>query len=91
MDRVISSEIITARKKHRCDASEWWCNSGVNLEDCETEEQRQAVRDAEADKWLILPGQKYLKVTGIYDGDICTFRARPGMNKVCLELDIYDT
>ena len=48
------------------------------------------VEAAEADKWRILPGQAYRKVTGIYEGDFYTYRARPGMDSVCYELDLFD-
>ena len=91
MDSVISHELLTARKRYRCDASDWWCSQGMSLDDCETEEQRQAVQAAEADKWIILPGQQYLKEVGKFDGMIYTFRARPSMHKACKELDVYDT
>ena len=61
-----------------------------DVADCETSEHRLMVESAEADKWRILPGQAYRKVTGIHEGDFCTYRARPGMDAVCRDLDMWD-
>ena len=90
MDRVFTDKVVMAKKHYRCDASEQWCRSGYTVADCETSEQRLIVEAAEADKFRILPGQPYRKVTGIHDGDFCTYRARPGMDSVCYELDLFD-
>ena len=62
--------------------------SGYGLDDCETSEQRLIVEAAQADKWRILPGQKYLKVVRIWEGALTTYRARPGMQTVLRELGL---
>jgi hypothetical protein len=90
MDRVLTDELVQARKHYPCDASHWWLQSGYRLDDCETSEQRLIVEAAEADKWKILPGQKYRKVTGIWEGQLTTYRARPGMQTVIQQLDLCD-
>lgn len=90
MDRVITDKIMTAKKHHLCDASKQWMRTGYDVSDCETDEQRLIVEAAEADKWRILPGQSYRKVTGIHEGDFCTYRARPGMDAVCNDLCLFD-
>ena len=90
MERVFTDKIVTAKKHYRCDASEQWLRSGYTLNDCETADQRLMVEAAEADRWRILPGQAYRKVTGIHDGELSTYRARPGMDEVCDDLDMWD-
>lgn len=90
MERVFTDKIVTAKKHYRCDASEQWRRSSYTLSDCETDEQRLMVEAAEADLWRILPGQAYRKMTGIQDGDFCTYRARPGMDAVCHDLEMWD-
>lgn len=90
MERILSDAIVTARKRYRCDASEQWLRSGYTVDDCETDEQRLMVNAAEADKWCILPGQAYRKMVGIYEGEIYTYRARPGMDAVCNDLDLFE-
>ena len=90
MERVFTDKIVTAKKHYRCDASEKWLRSGFTLSDCDTSDQRLSVKAAEADKWRILPGQAYRKVTGIHEGKFCTYRARPGMDSVCIDLDMWD-
>jgi hypothetical protein len=88
MDRVLTSKLTQARKHYPCDACYWWDRSGYGLDDCETSEQRLMVEAAQADKWRILPGQMYLKVTGVFEGAITTYRARPGMQAVLRELGL---
>lgn len=86
MDRVLTSKLVQAKKHYPCDACYWWHRSGYSLDDCETGEQRMMVEAAQADKWKILPGQMYLKVTGIFEGALTTYRARPGMQAVLHQL-----
>ena len=90
MERVFTDKVVMAKKHYRCDASEQWRRSGYTIADCETSEQRMMVEAAEADKLRILPGQAYRKVTGIQDGELCTYRARPGMDAGCNDLDLFD-
>lgn len=86
---IISDKIVTARKAHRCDACRTWIDSNYSEADC-TDKQRMAVAEAEADNWRILPGQKYLKMVYVECGDLMTYRARPDMDAVCNELDLFD-
>ena len=90
MDRVLTDKLVTAKKAYLCDASQQWLRAGYTVTDCETNEQRLIVEAADADKWKILPGQAYRKVTGIYEGNFCTYRARPGMDSLCIELDLFE-
>lgn len=90
MERELSRAVVTARKAYRCDACHWWDRSGYGIADCETEEQKHALEEAQANGWKIHPGQKYLRVTGIQDGELVTYRARPDMDELCTALDIFD-
>ena len=90
MTHVVSDKIVCARKPHRCHASDWWDNLGMALTDCQTDDQRQIVQAAQADKWRILPGQSYRKIVYVEDGAVRTYRARVGMDSVCRELDLFD-
>ncbi len=90
MDRVLTDKMVTARKSYACDACYWWDHTRYGLDDCETSEQRLIVEAAEADKWHILPGQEYRKVVGIRDGELTTYRARPGMHSLCIDLGLFD-
>lgn len=89
MDRIIRSQILTARKTYNCDACYWWDRCNMSENDCETDMQRHIVRESEKDGWKILPGQKYRKVVGIHDGKIATCRVRLDMDDLCTELDVY--
>jgi hypothetical protein len=90
MDRVLTDELVQARKHYLCDACYHWLQSGYELNDCTTSKQRLIVEAAEADNWKILPGQKYRKVTGIWEGELTTYRARPGMQSVIEQLGLCD-
>ena len=88
MDRVLTDDLVQARKHYPCDACYWWGRSGYRLDDCETGDQRLFVEAAQADKWKILPGQMYRRIKGISDGSVTTYRARPGMQIVIEELKL---
>lgn len=90
MDRVLSDELVQARKNYACDACYWWDRAGYGLDDCETSEQRLIVEAAQADKWRILPGQTYRKIKGIFEGSLTTYRARPGMQSVIEQLKLCE-
>ena len=90
MDRVLSETIVCARKHYLCDASECWNRYACDESDCQTSDQRLMVEAARADKWKILPGQKYVKIIGVHEGEICVYRARPGMHAVCIELGLFE-
>lgn len=90
MERIFTDKIVSAKKHYACNASEHWLRAGYTTAYCDTDEQRLIVEAAEADKWKILPGQAYRKVTGVYEGNLCTYRARPGMDSVCYELGLFD-
>ena len=89
MERVFTDKIVTAKKHYRCDASEQWRRAGYTVAECETSEQRRMVEAAEADKWRILPGQAYRKVIGIHEGKLSIYRARPDMDAVCSDLNMW--
>lgn len=90
MDRVLTDELVQARKHYKCDASYWWDRSGYSPDDCETSEQRLIVEAAQADRWRILPCQKYRRVTGVFEGRLTTYRARPDMQSVIEQLGLTD-
>ena len=77
----------TARKDYHCDASEWLSN----FDDSDFDAQDLAIINlARSENNKILKGTKYIKVTGKYEGDFCTFRAKPELNAICIKYDIYD-
>jgi hypothetical protein len=89
MDTLLSEKIVTARNNYACDACYWWLQSGLTADDLHSDDQRLILEAAEADKWMILKGQQYLRQTGVQDCQMTTYRARIGMNSVCTELDLF--
>lgn len=80
-----------ARKRYHCDASDWINNFGLEDVVCDcTDDEKAALKRAEQEGWKILPGTKYVKCSGVWEGDFSVFRARPELNAICLRLDLYD-
>ena len=88
VDRLLMDVVQTARKYYTCNACEIWEGSGLG--ECDiTAEDWATVREAEADKWRITPGQKYRKMTYRDENDdFVTYRARPDMDKLCRKLGL---
>lgn len=76
-----------ARKDYNCDASDFLCEM-IGEVKFSFAELRLIVK-AKRDKWRIKKGQKYLKVKGKWDGDFCTFRARPELDDICRKHELY--
>lgn len=84
----LNEEVRKARKDHRCHACYWWSMSNFGELDV-TPEDWTVVKQAEADGWKILKGQRYLYQTSVYDGAIQTFKGRLDMDEVCRKYGIY--
>ena len=75
-----------ARKDYHCGASDWLSN----FDRCEFDEKELAVIDlARTENNKILKGTKYVKVTGKWEGEFSTFRARIDLNGICVAHDAY--
>ena len=86
---VLKHELRTARKHYRCDATQWFHDCGMGRNDL-TAEQLLMLDAAEADKGRILPGQAYYYTRGVHEGAMFTWRARPGMDRICRDHGLYD-
>ena len=76
-----------ARRDYNCSACEWvhdWINEQVF-----SFAELRLIAKAKRDGWRIKKGQKYIKVTGKWDGDWSVFRARPEINELCQKHGIY--
>lgn len=81
----------TARKQYSCDAAEWIVNHGIEdvLYNC-TDYEKADIEKAQNQSWKIQPGEKYVKVVGVWEGEFSTFRAKPELDAICHRLNIYD-
>jgi hypothetical protein len=52
-------------------------------------EMREVVK-AKRNGYRIRKGQQYVKQTGIYEGELVTFKAIPALHDICLRHDLYD-
>lgn len=89
MAHLISEKIVTARKVHDCMAYEWIVNSDWDSGIFTFSELRAIVR-MNNQRGKILPGQKYLRQTVLFEGKPETFKADPDMHKICLKFDVYE-
>jgi hypothetical protein len=87
-DFSINSE-PKARKDYACGAAEWIL-SAYSIDDDEfTSDEKRILKQAELDGWKIKKGTHYLKTEGVFEGEWSVFRARPDLNQICLDHDIY--
>lgn len=77
-----------ARKDYPCEACQWLLNDCWQEADY-TPEEWQQMEQAKADGYKILSGQKYIKVSGKWEGEFAVFRARPEIDAICQKYDIY--
>lgn len=77
----------TAQKDHDCHACEWITAEGYLDYDFTFAEKRLLVKARQA-KWQIKKGDKYLKCTGVYEGEFCTYQAIPEINDICVKYGI---
>jgi len=77
-----------ARKDYHCQASDWICESGRDESEYEVKDWA-TIKKAKSEDWKILKGTKYVKVSGKYDGDFATFRAREDLEDICQRYEIY--
>ena len=78
-----------ASREYQCEASEWidntigWDESEFEPKDVET------ISKARADGFKILKGTKYIKVSGIFEGEPAVFRARIDIDDICNRYELY--
>jgi len=77
-----------ARKEYYCQASDWIDNAGFS-EDDYTPEEYAVIQSARAERFKIFPGTKYYRVSGIWEGEATTFRAREALHDICIKYDFY--
>lgn len=86
---ILKDELRHARKHYKCDAYAWFHACSMRRDEL-TPEQQLMLDAAEADKGRILPGQAYHYRRGVYEGRMFTWRAKPGMESVCVAHNLYD-
>ena len=86
---IFKDEMRQARTRYKCDAFDWFESCDVPKEDL-TADQQLLLDAARADKGRILPGQMYSYRRGVHDGEMFTWRSRPGMDSLCSDHGLYD-
>lgn len=88
MSIVLSDTQPIAKKDYHCDACAWLLNGGFP-EGMKISEWRSIVK-AKRNGWKVKVGQKYLRQTGIYDGDFYCTKSIPEIHEICLKYDVYE-
>ena len=60
-----------------------------NVDDL-SDDELTLYEQAKNESFSIQPGQTYVKVEGIWDGEFTVFRARPEVHALCIKHNIYD-
>lgn len=85
---ILHDEYHIARKTYECDACNLFIEYGSDIiGDWIPREQAAVIKDALADGWKILPGQRYRKTVAVDNGVFYTYRGREDMDNLC---DTYD-
>ena len=78
-----------AKKDYHCQASDWIDNTlGWNEAEYD-EEDRPIILKAKAENFKILKSTRYVKVTGKWEGEFDTFRAREDLDAICRKYELY--
>jgi len=77
-----------ARKDYHCEASDWISNS-IGYDDELSEEDQATWEKAQEEGCKILKGTRYQKVTGKYEGEMSTYRARLDLDDICCRYSLY--
>lgn len=78
-----------AKKKYRCDSFRLIAREGLSPENWDAADYPY-IKKAMDEEGCILPGTKYLKTRGLFDGVWQTFRARIDCNIICRKYGLYD-
>jgi len=79
-----------ARKEYLCDACDTIDRTmGFNKSEF-THADWEILQSALNDDRMIKIGARYVKCKGFYDGEPTTFRARMGVNQICLDYELYE-
>lgn len=76
-----------ARKEYPCEAAYWVLNR-LDFEDL-TSEDLAIVNQAKSERWKILKGTEYVKLSGMYEGEFSEFRARKDLDEICKKYELY--
>lgn len=87
-----TTQIKSARKDHSCTACQAMLDgdSISNIKKELTPYELIIFEKMESQKFKILKGQPYMKVTGIYDGDFCTAKYADGMYNIGERFGIFE-
>lgn len=89
MDTLLKDERRVARKEYHCQASDWIRDCGWEDDDW-SKDEADAISSAKGDDWKILKGERYVYQTGVFDGEMVTFRAKINLHEICLRYSFYE-
>lgn len=92
MGRLLSQQVLKARKDHRDDSADWIINGLLDCAPCGTgltfSEWREIAK-LKANDWKIKKGQSYVRQWNESDGSTYTFKTLPEILKICLKHKLY--
>ncbi len=86
---VYTTTTPIARKDYACDAATHLSDIAVDEFDF-TDKERRLMDQVHAGELKINKGEKYIKTSGLWDGESSVFRARPDLEKICVKYGIYE-
>lgn len=99
MNTVLKKGYVKARKNYHTNASSYFDfakyprEEGYRLSEFKdldmTDEEIQTILDADKLKWRIEVGEIHYSQTGVYDGELYSYRAPKGIHEICVKYDLY--
>lgn len=77
-----------ARKEYHCQASDFISDGSLDEKDFDHEDWA-IIKAAEKEKFKIIKGTRYIKVSGKWEGEFTVFRARFDLDEICRKEELY--
>ena len=80
-----------AKRDYRCEASDFLCSySESDLKSDLSESEFLDYIRAKSERFKIIKGTRYKKITGKFDGEWAVFKARLDIDEICSRNDYYE-
>ena len=86
---IVNPRLVRARKKYIDNTKEFITEDWINLEKNLTKEEKALVEEAIAENWIIEQGEVHESGVFKSEGDIYSFRNKPGLNAICIKYKLY--
>lgn len=77
-----------ARKEYKCDTADWIIN-GLDNQIEINDEDLAIIEKHRLNGWVIKKGDKYMRCSGMFDGEFTVFTAILELDRICKDYGLY--